>query len=66
MKWPIVIPMEDDLLHTQENPYCDDPACPCHTAQAEHASATPREKVQRKAKREYSRSRRRGKRQRGL
>ncbi len=64
MNRPIVIPMEDDLLHTQENPYRDDPGCPCHTQREEHSSATPREKVQRKAKREYSRSRRRGKRQR--
>ena len=27
---PIVIPMEDDLVHTPEHPYCDDPLCPCH------------------------------------
>ncbi len=27
----IVIPMEDDLLHTAEHPFCwQDPACPCH------------------------------------
>ena len=28
---PIVIPMEDDILHTQEHPFCSiDPSCPCH------------------------------------
>lgn len=26
---PIVIPMEDDLVHTAEHPYCDDETCPC-------------------------------------
>ena len=24
----IPIPMEDDLVHTAENPVCDDPTCP--------------------------------------
>ena len=28
---PIVIRMEDDLIHTQEHPFCCiDPTCPCH------------------------------------
>ncbi len=27
---PIVIPMEDDIIHTQEHPFCSDPSCPCH------------------------------------
>jgi hypothetical protein len=28
---PIVIPMEDDLIHTKEYPFCStDPTCPCH------------------------------------
>ena len=27
---PIVIPMEDPLLHTTDNPFCSDPSCPCH------------------------------------
>ncbi len=28
---PIVVPMEDDLIHTQQHPFCStDPACPCH------------------------------------
>lgn len=28
---PIVIPMEGELLHTPENPFCPvDPSCPCH------------------------------------
>lgn len=26
----IVIPMEDDLLHTSETPFCGDATCPCH------------------------------------
>jgi len=29
---PIIIPMEDDLVHTDEHPFCDDPACGCHEA----------------------------------
>jgi hypothetical protein len=28
---PIAIPMEDDLVHTPQPPYCNDPACPCHS-----------------------------------
>jgi hypothetical protein len=27
---PIIIPMEDDILHTQSHPFCSDPTCPCH------------------------------------
>ena len=28
---PIVIPMEDEPLHTQQHPFCStDPTCPCH------------------------------------
>jgi hypothetical protein len=27
---PIVILMEDDILHTQSHPFCSDPTCPCH------------------------------------
>jgi hypothetical protein len=30
MNNPILIPMEDDLLHTNEHPFCDDPTCGCH------------------------------------
>ncbi len=30
---PIVIPMEDDILHTQSHPFCSDPTCPCHEDQ---------------------------------
>lgn len=27
----IVIPVEDEILHTPENPFCPiDPDCPCH------------------------------------
>src|SRR5438874_1320895 len=29
---PIVIPMEDEPLHTLSRPLCDDPTCPCHGA----------------------------------
>lgn len=25
-----VIPMEDDVLHTPDQPICFDPTCPCH------------------------------------
>jgi hypothetical protein len=25
-----VIPMEDDLLHTEEHPFCWNPSCGCH------------------------------------
>lgn len=27
---PILIPMEDELIHTDEHPFCDDPSCGCH------------------------------------
>ncbi len=28
---PIVIPVEDDPLHTEEHPFCSsDPTCPCY------------------------------------
>jgi hypothetical protein len=31
MNTPIIIPMEDELIHTAENGYrCDDLTCPCH------------------------------------
>ncbi len=26
---PIVIPMEDELLHTQQYPFCSGQTCPC-------------------------------------
>jgi hypothetical protein len=26
---PIVIPVEDELLHTREHPFCSDPTCTC-------------------------------------
>jgi len=26
---PVVIPMEDELLHTQDHPFCSVPTCPC-------------------------------------
>jgi hypothetical protein len=26
---PTVIPMEDDLIHTQQHPFCSDPVCSC-------------------------------------
>ena len=28
---PIVIPMEDDQVHTSDSPFCSDPTCPCHS-----------------------------------
>jgi hypothetical protein len=30
---PIVIPVEDDILHTQSHPFCGDSTCPCHEDQ---------------------------------
>ena len=27
---PIIIPMEDDLVHTDEHPFCYDSTCGCH------------------------------------
>lgn len=31
---PIVIPVEDDIVHTQESPFCGiDPTCGCHEDQ---------------------------------
>jgi hypothetical protein len=27
---PIVIPMEDNLVHTDHDQFCSDPTCPCH------------------------------------
>jgi hypothetical protein len=29
MNEPIIIPMEDDLIHTDEQPFCSDVTCPC-------------------------------------
>lgn len=28
---PIVIPMEDELVHTADTPFCSDSTCPCHS-----------------------------------
>ena len=30
MHAPIVIPMEDEIIHTALHPSCDDETCPCH------------------------------------
>ena len=27
---PIEIPMEDDLVHTSDHPFCPDSSCGCH------------------------------------
>lgn len=27
---PVAIPMEDELVHTDDHPYCNDMKCPCH------------------------------------
>ena len=32
MHTPIVIPMEDEIIHTAIHPYCDDETYPSHTA----------------------------------
>lgn len=31
---PYVVLMEDDPIHTDENPECDDPTCLCHGEQS--------------------------------
>ena len=31
---PYVVLMEDDLIHTDETPECDDPTCSCHGEQS--------------------------------
>jgi hypothetical protein len=36
----IVILLEDEQLHTQENPFCFDPSCPCHEDQELIASVS--------------------------
>ena len=33
LSYPIPIPMEDDLVHTDHDPFCSDPTCPCHEDQ---------------------------------
>ena len=38
MSRPIVIPMEDAVLHTQDNPTCHDSTCPCHLQAVEVTS----------------------------
>jgi hypothetical protein len=43
MNQPITIPMEDELVHTQEHPFCDDPTCPCHTQEEEEMPKASRE-----------------------
>lgn len=30
MNQPIIIPMEDDIVHSDETPFCLDHTCPCH------------------------------------
>jgi hypothetical protein len=35
MHAPIVIPMEDEIIHTAIHPYCDDETCPCHVASSD-------------------------------
>jgi len=32
---PIPISMEDDLVHTDHDPFCSDPTCPCHEEDAD-------------------------------
>jgi hypothetical protein len=49
---PIAIPMEDDLLHTSDHPFCADSSCGCHedetliqevAAQVEGGALTPQQ-----------------------
>ena len=30
LRHPIIIPMEDEIIHTAHHPVCDDATCPCH------------------------------------
>jgi len=34
---PIVIPMEDPIIHTAEHPWCNDETCPCQAVKDEPA-----------------------------
>lgn len=36
----LLIPMEDDLLHTSTHPFCWDLTCPCHEDQESLAQVT--------------------------
>jgi hypothetical protein len=59
MNRPIVIPMEDELIHTQERPYCNDPACPCHKPEKELTTNVPPKSARREGKRKRGSARRR-------
>jgi hypothetical protein len=39
MNTPIPIPMLDEIIHTDEHPYCDDDTCPCHEEQEDDPDA---------------------------
>jgi hypothetical protein len=32
---PVEICDEDEPIHTDDHPYCDDPTCPCHLEETE-------------------------------
>lgn len=36
---PVPIPMEDELVHTDHDPFCSDPTCPCHEENGEAIDA---------------------------
>jgi hypothetical protein len=40
----IPVPMEDELQHTSNEPYCNDPACPCHDQAIEEGLFTQTER----------------------
>ena len=51
----IPVPMEDDLVHTDTDPFCSDPTCPCKedaeaidavASMVEHGLMTPEEATQ--------------------
>jgi hypothetical protein len=42
----IVITMEDELLHTDEHPYCDDPDCPCREELADREAQAERRYIE--------------------
>jgi hypothetical protein len=48
MELPIMIgiPMEDEIIHTDEHPYCEDPDCPCWQEWTEREAAAERRYIE--------------------
>lgn len=58
MDHPIVIVMEDEIIHTDAHPVCDDPTCPCHAPQSNRKAGVTRTSLKNGASRQVSRKRR--------